>query len=144
MLTGTIDQARELSEYLGESFIKAVNNLNYSERTNLQWTHKKFKIPHAELPDSISLKKGLSTINDFIRRGDEGDENTMECVGMNFPKVLTPSYRARLVEMVRHWYVWALEHRRASTITKVLNFLEIKIIIAQIGDVGYIGMPFEP
>ncbi len=144
MLTGTIEQTCEFGEYLGESFIKAANNLQPSKRSDLKWTREKVKIPHAELPDSISLIADLAAIDDFIRRGDAGDENTRECVGMNFPKALSPPYRARLVEMVRPWYVWALEHHRAGTLPDVPKYLEIEIVISRIGDVGYVGLPFEP
>lgn len=145
MFTGTPDQVRELGNYLGESFIAAAKNLHRSERADLKWTRKKVKIPHAKLPDSLSLKKDLATIDDFILRGGiNGDQNTMECVGMNFPKALAPPYRARLVELVKPWYLWALENHRAGTISKVPEYMEIEIVIARIGDVGYVGMPFEP
>lgn len=63
---------------------------------------------------------------------------------MNFPKALSPPYRARLVEMVRPWYVWALEHHRAGTLAEVPKYLEVEIVISRIGDAGYVGMPFEP
>ncbi|MCE5348118.1 MAG: hypothetical protein LLG13_17780 [Bacteroidales bacterium] len=143
MLTGTIEQSRQLGEYLGDSFIAAAKNLHRSQRTDLKWARKNVNIPFAELPDPSSLKLDLASINDFISRGNAGDENTMKCVGMNFPKALTPPYRARLVAMVRPWYEWAIEQYRTGKAAEVPKYFPIEIVVAQFGDVGFVGMPFE-
>ena len=144
MLTGTVQQAVQLGGYLGDSYIAAAKNLHRSERTDLQWSREDVKIPHAPLPSEESLKKDLTSIDDFIRRGRAGDENTLECVGMNFPKALTPPYRAHLVDRVRPWYVWALEQYRLGKAGDVPKFLGIDIVVARIGDVGFVGLPYEP
>ena len=144
MLTGTIEQSRELGEYLGDSFIAAANDLHRSKRSDLQWRRETVNIPHAELPDSTSIKRDLAAIEDFIRRGDAGDENTLECVGLNFPKALTPPYRARLVEMVKPWHIWALEQHRKGKASETPKNLPAEVVVARFGDVGYVGMPFEP
>jgi len=144
MLTGTIEQSRELGEYLGDSFIAATNDLHRSKHTDMLWTRKAVNIPHAELPDSSSIKRDLASIEDFIRRADGGDENTLECVGLNFPKALTPPYRARLVEMVKPWHVWALDQHRTGKASETPKYLPMEVVVARFGDVGYVGMPFEP
>jgi hypothetical protein len=144
MLTGTIEQARQLGEYLGDSYIAATKTLQVSKRTDLQWTRAKVDIPHGPLPPLDSLEKDLVSIDDFIRRGRAGDENTLFCVGMNFPKNLTPPYRAKLVEMVRPWYIWAVDQRKTGEAEKLPRSLPIEVVVARIGDVGYVGMPFEP
>ena len=144
MLSGTIEQAREFGEYLGDTFIAATANLHTSDRTDFQWIRKKVEIPFGELPDSATLKHDLYSIDDFIRRGDAGDENTLECVGMNFPKALTPQYRARLVELVKPWHIWALEQHRTGKTLEIPKSLPVEVVVARIGDVGYVGMPFEP
>jgi len=144
MLTGTIEQAQEFGELLGDSFIKATNELHTSKRSDLKWLRHKVDIPLDELPDSLSIKRDLASIDDFIRRGDSGDENTLECVGMNFPKALSPPYRARLVELVRPWHVWALEQHRKGKAAETPKSLPVEIVVARFGDIGYVGMPFEP
>ena len=96
------------------------------------------------MPDSLTIKNDLALIDDFISRGNAGDENTLECVGLNFPKALTPPYRARLVEMVRPWYIWALKQHREGKASETPKFLDIEIIIAAIGEIGFVGLPFEP
>ena len=144
MLTGTIQQAIELGEYLGESYIAAVKTLRRSERPGLQWSREKVGLPHAPLPPVADLERDLASIDDFIKRGREGDANTLECVGMNFPKALTPHYRAKLVQMVRPWYAWALAQHREGKAEQVRKFLPMDIVVARIGDIGFVGLPFEP
>jgi len=144
MLTGTIEQARQLGEYLGDSYIAATRSLHRSQRTDLQWTRAKVEVPHGPLPALASLEQDLALIDDFIRRGRAGDQDTLYCVGMNFPVNLTPAYRAKLVEMVRPWYVWAVDQRQTGEADKLPKALPIEVVVARIGDVGYVGMPFEP
>lgn len=144
LLTGTIAQAKELGGYLGESFIAATRELRPSERRGLEWTRAEVIVPQAPLPPLPALERDLAQIDDFIRRGRAGDENTLTCVGMNFPRALTPPYRARLVEMVRPWYIWAVDQRKTGTADALPRGLPIGIVVARIGDVGYVGMPFEP
>ena len=144
MLTGTIEQAREHGRYLGESFVAATRSLQPSRRTDMRWTRVRVDIPLAPLPDPSSIERDLASINDFIRRADAGDPNTLECVGMNFPKALSPPYRARLVALVRPWHVWALDQYRTGKADDTPRSLPIEVVAARIGDVGYVGMPFEP
>ncbi|MDB6093587.1 MAG: hypothetical protein JWM32_1149 [Verrucomicrobia bacterium] len=144
LLTGTVEQSRELGEFLGESYIAAANALHPSKRTDFVWTRAKVTIPQAPLPSLVDLKKDLAACDDFIRRGHQGDQNTLFCVGMNFPKALTPLYRAALIEMVRPWYVWAVDARETGLADKLPRGLPIEIVVARFGDVGYVGMPFEP
>lgn len=144
MLSGTIDQARELGEYLGETFILATETLRPSKRIGLEWSREQVRVPFAELPTEASLREDLAEIDDFIKRGNAGDENTMHSIGMNFPKELSPAYRARLVELVRPWYVWALEQHEKDQLDELPEYLPIQIIVARFGDVGFVGLPYEP
>jgi hypothetical protein len=144
MLTGTIEQARLLGEQLGDTFIIAAKSLRKSKRTGLEWSREMVNIPLSPLPTQASLQKDLDSIDEFVKRGDAGDENTYECVGMNFPKALTPPYRARLVQSVRPWYVWALDQHKTESLRNVPTELPISIVVARFGDVGFVGLPYEP
>jgi len=144
MLTGTIEQARLLGDQLGDTFIIAAKSLHKSKRTGLEWSREIVNIPLSPLPGESSLQKDLDSIDDFVKRGDAGDENTYECVGMNFPKALSPAYRARLVQSVRPWYVWALDQHKTSNLKNVPTELPISIVVARFGDVGFVGLPYEP
>ena len=144
MLTGTIEQARQMGEYLGQTFVIAAKSLRQCKRTGLEWSREPVNVPSAPLPSVASLQKDLDSIDDFVKRANAGDENTYECVGMNFPKALTPVYRANLVALVRDWYVWALDQYKKDNIKNVLTSLPMEIVVARIGDVGFVGLPFEP
>lgn len=144
MLTGSFEEAELLGRYLGETFIKAAGSLRPSERTGIDRSREPVNIPLDELPSAAELERELEVIDDFIRRGNAGDENTGSCVGMNFPRALTPPYRAKLVELVRPWYEWALEQHRKSNLNNLPEYLSVEIVIARIGDVGFVGLPFEP
>src|SRR5690606_29278863 len=97
MLTGTIDQAREAGELLGQTMIIAAKNLRSSTRGGMDWALKTTFVPYDELPSRAELQKSLDEIDDFVKRANAGDENTLRAVGMNFPKALTPPYRGNLV-----------------------------------------------
>lgn len=144
MLTGTIKDADLMGEYLAEAFLVAAKNLHKSQRIDFRWSREEVHVPFAKLPPVDSLKKDLAAIDDFMRRGNNGDENTLYCVGMNFPQALTPPYRARLVEMVRPWYLWALEQYAQKKENSQPPYLTMKIFVARIGDVGFVGLPYEP
>ncbi len=143
MLTGTIEQAMVLGEQLGQSFIAAAKNLTPSKRSGLEWSREKVQIPLDELPAEKDLKADLVKIDDFIKRGNSGDENTLECVGFNFPKALSPPYRAKLIEIVKPWYTWALEQHSTHNLINIPSYVPIEIIVARFGDIGFVGMPYE-
>lgn len=144
MLTGTIEQARKLGEQLGESFKMAARSLRPSERRGLEWSREIVEIPLDDLPSLVSLEEDLDIIDDFIRRGKAGDENTKECVGLNFPKALTPPFRARLIERIRPWYIWAINQHETYNWRNIPKYLPIQIVVARFGDVGFVGLPYEP
>ena len=143
MLTGTLAQADEAGEQLGESFIAAAGRLRKSQRPGLEWTRARVIVPQAPLPPLGQLERELAEIDGFIQRARRGDPDTLECVGMNFPKALTPQYRARLVEIVRPWYIWAVDQRRTGEADGLQPGLKLEIVVARFGDVGYVGMPAE-
>ena len=98
----------------------------------------------APLPSAEVLTAELREMDDFIRRAKSGDEETLSCVGLNFPRALTPAYRARLVELVRPWNQWALGLHEQGRADSVAKHLEIEIAVIRVGDVGIVAMPCEP
>ena len=144
MLTGTIEQANEAGKMLGETAVIAARNLTCSKRSGLDWAVETAHIPYDDLPSEASLKRSLQEIDDFIERGNAGDENTLNCIGMNFPKALTPPYRAILVQGVRNWYVWALQQHAEKMLYTLPEYVAMPIVIARFGDAGFVGMPYEP
>ncbi len=102
------------------------------------------RIPLEPLPSEEILRAEIAEMEDFIRRAAAGDENTLACVGLNFPTELTPAYRGRLVELILPWSRWALELRQSGRADTVPEVLEAEIYVLRVGDVGIVGMPFEP
>lgn len=60
------------------------------------------------------------------------------------PKELSPSYRGKLVEAILPWSRWALEMHQSGRVDTVPKFREADIHVLRVGDVGIVGMPFEP
>ena len=100
-------------------------------------------IPLSNLPDKITLQNRLQEIDAFVKRAEDGDENTMSCAGMNFPKALSPLYRGRLANLLRPWYVWALDQYSSQSLSLLPRTLPMQIVVVRFGDVGFVGFPFE-
>lgn len=144
MFRGGVDLSKKYGRMLADSYIAALEGLKPSQRDGLDFATEKVRIPLAPLPSEEVLKTEIAEMEDFIRRAKAGDENTRGCVGQNFPSELTPAYRAALVEMILPWSQWALDLRQNGKADSVPKFLEVDIQVLRIGDVGIVGMPFEP
>jgi len=144
MFRGGVERATEFGHMLGASYIDALAKLEPSRRDGLDFAMKTVNVPLAPLPAAQVLKDELREMDDFIRRANAGDEDTLFCVGLNFPRALTPTYRARLVELIRPWNQWALGLHEQGDADSVPKHLEMEVAVIRIGDVGIVGMPCEP
>lgn len=144
MFRGGVELSRKYGRMLADSYLAVLNDLKPSKLDGLDFAIEKVRVPLAPLPSEDMLKAEIAEMEDFIRRAKAGDENTRECVGQNFPSELTPAYRAALVEMILPWSRWALDLRTTGKADTVPKFLEVDIQVLRIGDVGIVGMPFEP
>jgi hypothetical protein len=144
MFRGSVELSKKYGRMLADSYIAALKDLKPSQRDGLDFAIEKVRIPLAPLPSEDVLKAEIAEMEDFIRRAKAGDENTRSCVGQNFPSELTPAYRAALVEMILPWSQWALDLRQKGKADTVPKFLEVDIQVLRLGDVGIVGMPFEP
>lgn len=143
LLTGTVEQSREFGGYLGESFIKAVASRKPSQRTDLRLQRQTVDIPLAPYPDQASLERSIAELDEFIRRCRAGDDDALYVVGLNYTRELSPPYRAIQMEGVRKWYTNALEIQKAGKTDEVPKALPLETVVARIGDIGFVGMPFE-
>lgn len=144
MFSGGFERATEFGKMLGQSYIDALAKLQPSRRDGLDFAVEKVNLPLARLPSAEVLIGELKEMDDFIRRAKSGDENTLHCVGLNFPRALTPAYRARLVELIRPWNEWALGLHQQGRADSVARHLDMEIAVIRLGDVGIVGMPCEP
>ena len=144
MFRGGVETSAQYGRMLGSSYIKALDDLKPSSRDGLDYSVEKVKIPLAPLPSREVLLEEITEMEDFLRRASAGDEDTLACVGLNFPRDLTPAYRGKLVQLVLPWNRWALdlhENGRADTVPK---YLEMELYALRLGDVAIVGMPCEP
>jgi len=144
MLRGDVELSKKYGRMLADSYIAALQDLKPSARGGLDFAIEKVRIPLAPLPSEEVLKAEIAEMEDFITRANAGDENTRLCAGQNFPRELTPAYRGKLVEMILPWSRWALDLRQSGRADTVAKFLEVDIQVLRVGDVGIVGMPFEP
>ncbi|MFI4875471.1 MAG: hypothetical protein ACIALR_09045 [Blastopirellula sp. JB062] len=144
MFRGGVKRAIEFGEMLGQSYVDAIPHLVRSKRNDLSFVATTADLPLGPLPSEEDLRRDLDEINDFIRRARAGDEETLYCVGLNFPRDLSPAYRAGLVDRVRMWTEWALELRQAGGENELPEILPVELWIFRVGDVGFAGMPIEP
>ena len=144
MFRGDVELSKKYGRMLADSYIKALDKLQPSGHDGLDFVVEKVQIPLAPLPSEATLKAEIAEMEDFMRRAFAGDENTLLCAGQNFPRELTPAYRGKLIETVLPWSRWALDLRQTGKADTVLKHLDVEIQVLRIGDVGIVGMPFEP
>lgn len=144
MFVGGVERATEFGHMLGQAYIDALDDLRQSTRDGLDFAIETVNVPLAPLPSKETLIAELEEMEDFIQRAESGDEDTLFCVGLNFPRALTPRYRGRLVAPLRAWNLWALEQYEAGRADAVPSELEMEIIVLRLGDVGIVGLPCEP
>ncbi|WP_417847659.1 hypothetical protein [Thalassoglobus sp.] len=144
MFFGGVERSTEFGEMLAESYLDAMKSLRRSKSSELAFQVKTVKVPLAPVPARKLLEAELAEMDDFISRAKAGDEEMLNCVGLNFPEALSPAFRAKMVELVRPWNIWGIVlHETGSTETVEKN-LEMEIAVLRIGDVGIVGMPCEP
>jgi hypothetical protein len=144
MFRGGVEKATQYGRMLGSSYVAALGDLRPSRRDGMDYSVETVPVPLAPLPSEEVLRDEIAEMEDFIRRAAAGDENTLACAGLNFPRDLTPAYRGKLVELVLPWSRWALELRASGRADTVAKHLEMELYVIRLGDVGIVGMPCEP
>lgn len=144
MFCGGVERSREFGRLLGETYVTAARQLKPSLRTDWQFAVASAEVPLAKLPAPALLESELLEMENFVRRAKSGDEDTLSCVGLNFPRALTPAYRARLVELIMPWNQWALECHSAGTANDLPRSLPLDVHLLRVGDIAIVGLPTEP
>lgn len=144
MFEGGVERAEYFGRLLGQSAIDALDDLKQSEYAGLDHASVVAQVPFDDLPPAETLRAELAEMDDFITRAEAGDEDTLECVGLNFPTALSPEYRANLVRAIRPWSEWALEHHTAGTTSELPPSLPVRTEVIRIGNVAIMGIPAEP
>jgi len=144
MFTGGVSRSREFGAMLGQSCVDALATLRKSERDGMDVETRIVGVPLGPLPAVAELEAELAEIEDFIRRAEAGDQDTLHCVGQNFATGLSPAFRAWLANQIRPWNEWALAQWKAGTASAVAAEQPLEIAAVRLGDAGIVGMPCEP
>ena len=144
LLSGDVELSRKFGRYLGQTYIKAAGKLQPSRSNRLGLARCMTQLPLANLPAERALLAQKRRIEDFIRRARAGCEDTRECLGQNFPKRLSPPFRAELATFLLNWTNWALRMRRTGKVDTVPTALPMEVCVLRIGDIAIAGLPGEP
>ena len=143
LLSGDVGLSQKLGRYLGETYIKAAGRLQPSRTDRLGLVRCKTELPLAPLPSERSLLIQKRRIEEFICRARAGCEDTLECIGLNFSKQMSPPFRAKLADLAMGWTNWALRMRRTGKVDEVPTASPMEVCVLRIGDVGIAGLPGE-
>lgn len=144
MLSGDVQRSNEFGRMLGNAYVEAMGQMKQSTCDGLDLIVERVGVPLGPLPSREVLANELNEMDDFIRRAGAGDDDTRDCVGLNFPEALSPAFRARMVELIRPWNAWALDLYQSGREESVAKQLEMDVSVLRIGDVGIVAMPCEP
>ena len=144
MFAGDVGRARQYGRWLGQTHVRATKDLRPSRCGGMDYAIDVARVPFAPLPGARLLEREIAEIEDFIARVNAGDEDALFCVGLNFPRALTPAYRAKLAEDILPWSQWALDRRRRGLADQVPRHLEVEVHTIRLGDVGIVALPCEP
>ena len=143
LLTADVARATRHGQRLGRAAIRAVRKLKPSHRHDCALKHDVADIPLAALPSVSRLNRQRAELKSFLRRAAAGDEDTLDCIGLNFPRALTPPYRASLVTPAVQWTNWALRQHAAGSAADQPRAIPMDLCALRLGDVGIVGMPGE-
>ena len=144
MFVGGVEAAERYGRYLGRTYVKTSRKLTQSNTDTLDFTIETPEVPFAPLPSRKTIEREIREMEAFVARAEAGDEDTRMCVGLNFPRQLTPTFRGKLVGIPLQWNQWALKQHRAGRADRVPRSLPMELPVIRIGDVGIVGMPCEP
>ncbi len=143
MFCGGVTRAKQFGHYLGQGYLRAAKKLTESKRRGMNFEMVRVRVPLKRLPSRTVVEREINEIKDFIRRAKAGDENTLSCVGLNFPRSLSPAYRAALVEMILPWSRRTLSLHKQGKAHLSPKYVEMEMAVLRLGDVGIVGMPCE-
>ena len=144
LLTGDVERSVRQGRRLGKTYVRASRRLKASATDRLGFATEAARVPYKPLPSPRALAREIAEIEDFRRRALAGDENTLSCVGLNFPRALSPKYRADLIKPALNWNRWAMRLHDSGRAGFVPTHQEMDVWAVRLGDVGIAAMTSEP
>lgn len=144
----SVDERLALStrngEHLGETFIRAAKEVKpcHAQVLNSGW--QDVFLPYAPPPPATSLRTQLAEIDTFVRRCQDGDEDAVNCVGLNVSRTFSLSHRIAMIEPVRRWTEWVLSLVESGDASVYPDGNTTPVCAVRIGDIGLMGLACEP
>ena len=137
-------KAERFGHLLGKVFVQAARNLRYSDRATLAFRRERVPLPFTKVPSERRLRREIAQADDFLRRCERGEENTLTCLGLNVSRTMTPKYRGALVKPHKLWAEWALKFITRQKLKKAPKSVRIEAVAIRLGDVGITALACEP
>jgi len=99
-------------------------------------------LPFAPLPPLAHLLAEQAELQAFAARARAGDEDTLTCVGLNFPRTLSPAYRAALIDRPALTNAWMIAQHHAGAPPPPP--LVMRSPVVRLGEVAIVGWACEP
>jgi hypothetical protein len=144
MFSASVALSKRYGAWLGATYCGALRKLRQSGRDGYDFEAPRVGVPLGGVPTAAALEREVEEILGFIRRAKANDDDTQSCVGLNFPRAMSPAYRGKLVEYILPWSRWALRVRRRGAEKKLPRELPLDVYVLRLGDVAIVGMPTEP
>ncbi len=137
-------KATRFGHCLGKSFIQAAKHLRDSERQDIAFCRERVSLPFQRIPSERRLRREIAMVDDFLRRCERGEENTLTCLGLNVARTMSPTYRGALLQPHKNWAEWALKFHTEKRLKDAPKSVNIETVAIRLGDVGVIGLACEP
>ena len=136
--------ANRFGHYLGETLLRSARHLHRSGRGDIAFCWERVPLPFKKVPSERSLRRQLAEAEDFLRRCERGDEDTLTCLGLNVARTMSLPYRGALLKPHQRWAQWALRFHTRKRLKSAPESVQIEAAAIRLGDVGIVGFSCEP
>lgn len=139
-----VASANRFGHYLGKTFIQAARHLQESKRLDIAFCRERVPLPFKKVPSASLLRRHIAAVDDFVRRCEEGDVATLNCLGLNAARNMSHEYRAALLKPHKRWAQWALKFHTKKRLKDAPQSVRVEVTALRLGDVGIVAMACEP
>lgn len=139
-----VANANRFGHYLGKTFIQVAKKMRTSERASIGFSRERVPLPFVKLPSAHTLQRQIAEADEFLRRCEQGEENTLTCLGLNVARNMSKQYRGGLVKPHQRWAEWALGFHTGNRRKKAPQSVKVEVTALRLGDVGITGLACEP
>ena len=143
-LAESVADSTRYGQWLGQTWIDAAGSARPSASDVLALEAQIVSLPYAEVPPSGQLDAQIAELERFLQRCAADDPDTRTCQGLNFPRKMSPHYRAVMVEPLLRWARFARSLRVENRLDESPDHAEYEVTAIRLGDVGVVGMSCEP